>query len=369
MPIDTQLADTLSPETVTNTIVEQNMMLDTRGATIDSVLPLHVMGDSEEVYFRKDNTLLPLSSAGLTGEAPVGYMGDMAKQYRNVSTYRNKVNPAEQGANFELNTGPELLDLYEWAGDYLERRMRLRREVTGWRGDADVEGFIGREGDAAHSDIPTDHVITSSAEYSDGSNSDPHGDFMAVQEEVDINGVRLEEMGTPTAYMPPSVLYDLLSHPDLESRVSGVNIQNLNAETLTQVLPIPDIEVVYTKTTRTNSNGEPVDASGNVVSDPEDAAKDNVLTPYDSAAGETKRNIVYGAPGDISGVMPVLTDRLSEVMEAVPNMPGEFSVDDTLGFMVHQWADPNQKAAWFEIGQEVGVELHAGENWGIIQDI
>lgn len=369
MPIDNQLADALSPETVTNTIVEQNMMLDTRGATIDSVLPLHVMGDSEEVYFRKDNTLLPLSRAGLTGEAPVGYMGDMAKEYRNVSTYRNKVNPAEQGANFELNTGPQLLDLYDWAGNYLERRMRLRREVTGWRGDADVDGFVGEEGDDAHADIPTDHVITSSAEYSDGTNSDPHGDFRAAAEVVDIDGVRLEEMGTPGAYMSPGTLYDLVEHPDLEDRFSGVNVQNLTEETLTQVLPIPNIEVVYTKTTRTNANGEPVDSSGNVVEDPENAAKDNVLEPYDAGAGETKRNIVFGAPGDISGVMPVLTDRLSEVMEAVPNMPGEFSVDDTLGFTVHQWADPNEKAAWFEIGQECGVELHAGENWAVIQDI
>lgn len=363
-------ADELSPQTVRNQIVRDLSQLQTRGPRIDDVLPTIVLEDSEETYYRMDSAALPMRQTALNAEAPIGDTEDLSEDQYSVDTFKKKRSP-ERGADFELNTDEDLLNAFQWCVNQLERELRMTREIAGWQGLDDVDGLIGEDGQTAHPSFSTDHVLTPGTAFSDHANSNPQDHFHEADFLIDNDGLMLDEMPAPTAYVPPSVMQDLKQNDDLESRFSGVAVQGLTEEQVANVLPIDNIQTVYTQKVRTNDAGQPIDENDDVVEDRSNAVKDNILEPYDFSAGTQRRNIVFATAGDAAaGGMPVLTDRLDNIVQRGDESPnGSWAVDNTLGFITQSWWEEDPASTWYKIAQEFGVEIVRPENWVVIQDI
>lgn len=358
-------ADLLSPKTVRNEIVRDiDNMSRMDGLAATDVFPLVALSDSEEKFYKMDGIRTGMQPAGLTSESPVGNIGKLTQDNITVSTYKQKISP-EKGVDTELNTDEEILRLFEASADFLREDLMLTRERITWQGDSNVDGMIGSGGTTAHPDLDSSHVLTSTGDYSTQT-TEIQGDFMEADFQITDDGTALSEAGTLTAYMSPSVMYDLKQNDDLESRFGGVEVQGLTDEQVASVLPFDNIETVRTKLVRTDSNGQPVDDTGSVVNDPTNAAVDNVLEPHNGT--EQKRNIVIGAPGEVSGFIPFFVDRLSEMADNAPPS-GDMSVDTTNGFMTQTWTQNDPAVSWFKIAQEVGFHLMRPDNWVVIQDV
>lgn len=361
-------ADLLSPKTVRNEIVRDidNMSrMDEIHST--DVFPLVALSDSEETFYKMDGIRTGMEAAGLTSESPVGNIENLSEDDITVSTYKQKISP-EKGVDTELNTQEEILRLFEAAADFLREDLMLTRDRVAWRGDAQIDGMIGPDGVTPHPDLPSDHVISPSTAYSDTANSTPQEDFIESDFLITEDGTRLSDAGMLTAYVPPSVMYDLKRNDDLEARFSGVEVRGLTDQQVANVIPFDQIEVVRTKLVRTDDNGQPIDDEDNPVDEPEDAAVDNVLEPYDYDSGTTRRNVVIGAPGEVSGFMPFFVDRLSEMADNAPPS-GDMSVDTSRGFMTQTWTDHDPAVSWLKIAQEIGFHLHRPDNWVVLQDV
>jgi len=363
-------ADELSPETVRNQIVRDLSQLDTRGPSITDVLPTIVLTDSEETYYRMNSGALPMRQTALSAEAPVGDTEDLSKDQYSVDTFKKKRSP-ERGADFEVNTDEDLLNAFNYCVDQLQRELRVTREVAGWRGLDDVDGFIGEDGQTAHPALDSSHVLKPATAFSDTANATPQNVFHDADELVDTEGTMLDELPAPTSYVPPSVATDLKKNNDLEDRFSGVAVQGLTEEQVANVLPIDNMVKVYTKVVRTNAEGEPIDENDNVVDERENAVKDNILEPYDVSAGTQRRNILFGTAGDPRAAgMPVLTDRLDNIGQRGGEEPnGSWSVDTSMGFVTQSWWENDPPQTWYKVAQEFGVEMVRPENWVVIQDI
>lgn len=363
-------ADELSPETVRNQIVRDLNQLDTRGPSIADVMPTIVLTDSEETYYRSNSGVLPMRQTALSAEAPIGDTEDLSKDQYSVDTFQKKRSP-ERGADFELNTDEDLLNAFNWCVDQLQRELRITRELAGWRGLDDVDGLIGPDGQTAHPALDSSHVLTPATAFSDTANSTPQNVFHDADELVDTEGTLLDQMSAPTTYVPPSVMTDLKKNEDLQDRFTGVGTQGLTENQVANILPVDNIQKVYTKVIRTNADGQPIDENGNVVEERENAVKDNILEPYDPDAGTTRRNIVFGTGGDArSAGMPVLTDRLDNIVQRGGEEPtGSWSVDTSMGFVTQSWWNEDPPQTWYKVAQEIGVEMVRPENWVVIQDI
>jgi hypothetical protein len=361
-------ADLLSPKTVRNEIVRDidNMSRMGELAATD-VFPLVALSDSEEKFYKMDGIRTGMQAAGLTSESPVGNIEKLTEDNITVSTYKQKISP-EKGVDTELNTQQEILRLFEAAADFLREDLMLTREKVTWQGDTEIDGMIGPDGQTPHPDLNSSHVLTPTTAYSDLANSAPQDDFIEADYLVTDDGTALQEAGMLTAYVSPSVMYDLKRNDDLESRFSGVEVQGLTEQQVGNVLPFDRIQPVRTKLVRTNENGEPIDDTDTVVDDPTNAATDNVLEPYDASAGTKRRNIVIGAPGEVSAFIPFFVDRLSEMADNAPPS-GDMSVDETRGFMTQTWTTNDPAVSWLKIAQEVGFHLMRPDNWVVIQDI
>jgi len=329
-----------------------------------------VLTDSEETYYRREGHVLPMRKVDLGAESPVGDNEDLDTDQMNVDTFKKKRSP-EKGADFELNTDADLMNAFDQAVEVLRKELMITRELVAWQGLDGTEGMIGSDGQTANSDLDSDNVITPGTAYSDHANASPQDDFISAEEEIDTNGTDLNELPAITAYIPPSVEADLKQNDDLESRFSGVQVQRLSMEQIADVIPFDNIETVYTKEVRTNDAGQPFDGSDNVVDDRKNAVLDNVLEPYDNSNSTVRRNIVIGTAGDPGAAgMPVLTGRLENVVSRSGQDPlGDFSVDNSMGFVTQSWFDPDPSVTWFKVAQEIGFELVRPENWVIIQDI
>jgi len=361
-------ADLLSPKTVRNEIVRDidNMSrMDELHAT--DVFPLVALSDSEEKFYKMDGLRTGMQAAGLTSESPVGNIEALTEDNISVSTYKQKISP-EKGVDTELNTSEEILRLFEAAADYLREDLMLTRSRIAWQGDAQVDGMVGPDGQSAHPDIDSSHVLTPTTAYSDLANSAPQDDFVEADYLITDDGTALSEAGMLTAYMSPSVMYDLKRNDSLENRFSGVEVRGLTEQQVANVLPFDQIETVRTQLVRTNDNGEPIDETDTVVTDPGDAATDNVLEPYDYSSGTKRRNIVIGAPGEVSAFIPFFVDRLGEMADNAPPS-GDMSVDETNGFITQTWTQNDPTISWLKIMQEVGFHLHRPDNWVVIQDV
>jgi hypothetical protein len=361
-------ADTISPKTLRNEIVRDLDNQNRQNALIaPEVFPLVELSDSSETYFTMDGGEMPLPRGDLAAESTVVDMDDIDENQIDVETFKAKISP-EKGADTELNTDQEILNLFEAAADTLRLRLDIARSMVAWRGYGGIDGMIGQEGQTAHPDIDASHVFTSLTSFDQTGSATPQDGFIDAQFQITNDGDMLDQAGQITAYMSPSTLRDLKKNDDLESRFSGVDTQGLTEDQVANILPVDRIQEVRTQVIRTNANGEPIDGSDNVVEDPSNAVKDNILEPYDESGGVQRRNVVIGAPGRVSAFIPWFADRLAEHGEQAPP-GGDFAVDMSNGFLTQMWTENDPLVTWFKIAQEIGFHIHRPDNWAILQDI
>jgi len=358
-------ANLRSPEAIQNRIVRQLQQIDGGNRLVTSeIFPLVELSDSRETHFTMDGLRTTMRQTDLASESPVGDIGDLGERDLSVSTFKKKIQ-AEKGVDTELNSQREILNLFNAISDALMEDVLMTRAQVAWQGtiNGDIDGIIGTEGATAHPEIPSSHVLTPSTAYSDSANSTPLNDFIDAESLISQDGSALEQAGSITAYMSPNVVRDMKLNDDLASDYDS--IAALTEQQLADSFQIDRIRPIRTQLPRFNSDGEPVDASGDVVADPANAARDNVLEPHD---GNTNvRNIVITAPGQASAFMPWFLDRLNEMGQQAPH--GDVSVDSANGWMTQTWTENDPLVTWFAAKQEIGFHIMRGDNFVVIQDI
>lgn len=363
MPYTLHEANLHSPEAIMNRVVRRiNQMQDDARLVTNDVFPLVELGDTREKHFTMDGMRTGMTRTSIASESPVGDVEALGEKDVTVDTYKKKISP-EKGVDTELNSQTEILNLFNAVADALMEDVLLTRARLSWQGDDAVPGVIGPDGVTPHPDIPSDHVATPSTPYSDTENATPVVDFVDAEYRITDDGSALGEAGPVTGYISPSVLRDLKLNDDIQDQYQ--NIRALSEQQLTDTFQVDRLEVIRTKLTRTNDDGEPIDEDDNVVEHPEDAARDNVLEPYDGT--DTVRNVVIGAPGQVSAFMPWFLDRLAEHGDAAPS--GEVSIDATNGWMTQTWTQNDPLVSWYKAAQEIGFHMMRGQNWYVIQDI
>jgi hypothetical protein len=320
------------------------------------------LSDSQEKHFTHVGIRPGMRESALASESPVGDVEGLGERDVTVETYKKKIQP-EKGVDTELNSQVEILNLFNAVADALMEDVLLTRAEMAWRGLGSVDGMIGSDGLTAHPEIDASHVATPSTAYSDTANSTPITDLIDAEYRINEDGSALGQAGPMTAWMSPSVLRDLKLNDDIQSEYD--NVRALTQEQLADAFQLDRIRIVRTQVVRRDSNGEPIDENGDLVDDLTNAARDNILEPYDGT--DQARNIVVGAPGQVSAFMPWFLDRLAERGSAVPQ--GDVSVDATNGWMTQTWTDVDPMATWFKAAQEIGFHVTRGDNWYVIQDI
>ena len=365
MPFTLQDANLHSPEAIMNRIVRELNQMDDEGRLItNTIFPLVELSDTTEKHFTHVGIRPGMRQTAISAESPVGDIEGLGERDVTVDTFKKKIQP-EKGVNTELNSQVEILNLFNAVSDALMEDILLTRAEIAWRGLGDVDGMIGADGATAHPEIPDTHVETPGTAYSDTANSTPIEDMIDAEYRINEDGSALGRAGPITAFLTPSELRDLKLNEDLQSEYDDVRA--LSESQLTDAFQIDRLQVVRTQVVRRNADGVPIDGDGNVVDDMEDAATDNVLEPYDPGADTTRRNILIGAPGQVSAFMPWFLDRLAERGAAAPN--GDVSVDASNGWMTQTWTDNDPLATWFKAAQEIGFHVTRGGNWYVIQDI
>lgn len=361
-------AEELSPKRLQNRIVRQIQNTQGGGQYISTeVFPLHEMGASEEVYHRLSNLRAPMPTTSIGSESPTGGIEGLEEDKMTVQTLKEKISP-EKGVNATLNSQQDILNVAGYIADSLRVDLARSRSFMTWRAYGGEPGIIGAEGATAHPKIPTSHVLTPSTAFSDTANSTPHDVFMDAARAISEDGSAFDQLGGQIdAYVPTSVVWDLKKNDDLEQRFSGVDVQNLDASALSEVLPINgQVHEIRTKVPRTNGNGEPIDENGNVVK-AENAVDDNILEPWDDSAGAQVRNIALGMFGEPTAVQPWYPERLADHIGATPS--GLWSVNTGEGFLVQSWTQHDPAISWRKIASETGFEVIRGENLAVIQDV
>lgn len=365
MPWTLRDANLHSPEAIMNRIVRRIDQMDDDGRLVStSVFPLVEMSDSKEKHFTMDGIRPGMRQTALASESPIGDIEGLGERDVTVDTFKKKIQP-EKGVDTELNSQQEILNLFNAAADALMEDILMTRAEMAWRGLGDVDGMIGTDGQTAHPEIPSTHVATPATKYDDTANSTPILDFVDAEYRISEDGSALGRAGPTTVHLPPSVLKDLKLNDDIQSEYD--NVRALSEQQLTDAFQVDRIRQIRTQVIRRNANGEPVDTNGNTVDDLGDAATDNILEPYDVGADTKRRNIVIGAPGQVSAFMPWFLDRLAERGSAAPS--GDVAVDATNGWMTQTWTDNDPIVSWFKAAQEIGFHVTRGDNWYIIQDI
>lgn len=353
-----------SPRAIRNEIVRQVDNMNRESAYIaDQVFPLVELSDNEETYFTMNGVKMPMSRSTLGAESDVVYLEDLGEDQVDVDVFKAKTAP-ERGANQKLNNEQEILNLFDQAAATLREKLMLTRSLVAWQGLDGIDGLIGQDGQTAHPDMDSTHVITGS-DYSATGSSTPVDDFIEAEYQISDDGNQLDQAGPMTAYLSPSLLRDLKLNDDLQSNWD--NISALNEDQLSTALQIDQIREVRTKVARTNANGEPIDDSGNVVDKPENAATDNILEPWDAANSTNRRNVVIMAPGMVTAFIPWFLENLVDVASD-EDVPGTFAVDENQGFFTQSWVPADPMVRWFKIVQEIGFHLWRPENIAIIQD-
>lgn len=372
MPFTLKTAGLLSPDTLRNDIVQEyNQTGGDESVSATDVFPLVELSNPTEKFFRDYVARLPMQQTSLTSESPISDLSDLVEDDVSVHTYKRKISP-EKGVDTELNSEQEVLRLYQRAVNVLQMDVRLTREIISWQGDQYTDGMIGPNGATAHPELPAANVIAPATPYSDTANSTPHEDLMEAEFRIDESNTPMDGMGPITAFMSPSVLYDLKRNDDLEGRFAGVEVQGLTTEQVEGIIPFEEIELIRQQVVRTDAAGQPIDEAGAVVDDPRDAAKDNILEPWDpslnAGAGGNRRNIVIGRPGPNSAMIPWFADRLAEHANNAPPS-GDFAVDTNEGLLTQVWTENDPVISWLKVAQEIGFELLRPEAWSVIQNV
>ena len=371
MPFTLKKAGLLSPKLLRNEIVtdlDQAARREGEGvANTQEVFPMQQLDADREVYYREHGGVAPMQPVSLDSESPIMDLQDIDEDDVTISPYKAKVSP-EKGANTKLNSVNEIRDLYQYAAQRLRQNVKVTRDLVAWQGDENIDGMIGPDGITPHPSLRDDHVITPDVPFSDQTNSSPQQHFQMAELLIDEDGSALDTAGPMTAYMTPSMLYDLKLNADLSDRFTGVEVQGLTQNQVANILPFDRIRKVRMQVPRMDDLGRPVDAAGNPVDDPQDAEYDNVLEPYDPVADTTRRNILIGTPGNVSAFMPWFSQRLSEMAQnAEPT--GQFAVDNNAGIVTQTWTDTDPAISWLKVAQEIGLEVIRPNNFVLMQDV
>lgn len=364
----------LTPEVLRNEIVQNVDQMERiqvgNGdgfASAMSTFPLVNLDDPDEGYYTVGGVRGPMNSTKRDAESPIGTLDLPSKQNVDTEPYKKKYNP-EKGTETALKDAP--FSMFSRAASVLRLELFLTREQITWRGDSAVDGLIGQHGTSAHPAIPTGNVDTPATAWSDQANATIYKDMANIAHGVKTNGRLFTEQSMPYAFVGPDVMRDMRLNDDLQSRLSANRNKNLGVEDLNSVLTddIAGVQQVMVYVPRTNANGEMIDDAGNVVDDADDAALDNILEPWDPAAGAKKRNVVIGRPGAGSAFIPWFGDALAEHATNVPPS-GRIAVDNDNGFITQIWSTNDPVTSWFKAMQEVGFHLQTPENWAVLQNV
>lgn len=369
-----QNAQNLTAEVLRNEIVsnvdqmERIEVGDGEFASAMTEFPLVNLDDPQQAFYTLDTVRGPMESSALNSEAPLGSL-ELPDRGEAVETepYKKKYNP-EKGVNTTLADSP--YTVFGHAASVIRLELFVTREQITWRGDRNIDGFIGQYGTSPHPDLPADQVVTPANAWSDTVNSTPYDDVTSITYQIMNNGRLFEGDPAPNLYLSPSVARDLKRSDDMENRVSGLRIEALGLDDVSEVFDesLGRIRRVMVYVPRTNANGEYIDDTGTVVEEAQDAALDNILEPWDPAAGAQRRHAVIGRPGVNSAYVPWFLDRLNEyAQDAPPN--GDLSIDGQNGFLTQIWSENDPLTSWFKGMQEVGFQLETPQNWGILTDL
>lgn len=358
-------AQSLSPKRIQNRIVRDIDNLTRTGSYVmNDAFPLYRMGDYQEIYHRMSGLRPAMKGSSLASESPIQALEGLSEDQMNITTLKEKISP-EKALDQTLNANTNILNVAQLVSDALRTDMLNSRALMAWRGYNGVDGIIGEDGTSSHDDIATSHTLTGN-DFSDETNSTPHSVFSEAEELISTDGDFSGNVGPVTAYVPTSVYWDLVRNDNLESRMSDMAAQTIdNVNELETVLSIDNIVEVRTQVPRTNTNGEPVDSSGTVV-DFTEAEQENILEPIDDT-GTEQRNVVVGAFGPDSGVMPWLVDRLADHIGSAPT--GQWSVNMSEGFLLQGWTGHDPAVSWRKIAQEIGLELIEPDNYVVMQGV
>lgn len=379
MPATLTDAQNLTPEVLRNEIVREVDQMDrieagsqARFASALSVFPLVNLDNPQEAWYTHGGVRAPMSSSSLTSESPLGTLDLPSKDDITTDHYKKKYAP-EKGVETDLDDTP--YSIFARAADVIRTEIFLTREQITWRGDDTVDGLTGQYGDTPHPELDSDHVMNVSTAWSDTANSTPYDDVTSLAFEVINNGSlfgdgMMGSPGVPNLYASPSLIRDMRQSDALESRVEGVRTKTLDRNDVLDLLgnDINSIQEVRVYVPRTNANGEPIDDAGNVVDDYDDAARDNILEPYDPSSSTTRRNAVIGMPGAGSAFVPWFSEQLAERATDAP-MTSDIAMDDQNGFFTQMWTGDDPIQSYFKGAQSIGFHLQEPENWAILSGV
>lgn len=367
-------AEELSPKRIQNRIVRDVDNLSRSGAYLmNEAFPLYQMGDYEEVYHRLRGLRAPMPGSTLVSESPIAGLEGLSEDEMNVTPLKQKISP-EKAVSAVLNANADIMDIANVVSMALRTDLLTSRSLMAWRGYNGVPGMIGEDGLTAHPKLSGSHVLTGS-DFSDTANSQPHDVFSNAVERISKDGKRSGDVGPVTAYVPTNVFWDLMRNDSLESRLPTDSTQTVNgANELETALSIDRVVEIRTKVPRTNDQGEPIaedpdpsDSTPPPVVPVDEAEEDNILEPWDTSSATANRNIVVGAFGRDSGVMPWLVERLADHIGAAPM--GDFALNMQEGFLMQGWTQPDPVISWRKMAQEIGLELIRPDNYVVIQDV
>lgn len=369
-----QNLDLLRPEVVRNQMIDSVDQMDyielgnqNQYASAMSVFPTVNLDDPTESYYTYDSVTDAMEPVGFDAEAPLMSIDLPDQGDISVEGYKEAFNPRK---GVETHASGLPFSPFQRGISKLNVKIWLTRELITWRGDGAVEGLIGPYGDTPHSDLLTDNVRPASTAWSDADLATPSEDIEDLSFDIVTNGMLSNGNVKPSIFMGPRALKDLKRTQDMEDKLPDNRYQQVNQQALNDILS-EDIDNIYSVMVyypRTNADGQFLDEAGNIVEKAKDAAKDNILEPYDPVADTIRRNVVVGRPGAGSAFIPWFNDRLTEDV-GPGEVNGNMSVDGQNGFLTYVYKDNPTRNTYVSAEQEIGFELMRPENWGLITGV
>lgn len=232
-------AGLLSPKTLRNEIVENVDQLDRiqvgdagQYASANSVFPAVDLDAPTESYWILGGATDAMDHVPYNSESPTGALGDISEKDITTEGYKEKLAP-EKEIDAKLNSNRQAISLYQWAARQLRTALFLTREKIAWQGDDVVDGMIGMDGQTAHPEIPTDHVLTPTTAFSDTTNATPYDVLTEASYLLEKGYQGFMEGDAPTAvemYVSPSVWRDIKQNDKMADRFTGVEVRGLTGE-------------------------------------------------------------------------------------------------------------------------------------------
>lgn len=370
-----QNTDGLTPEVLRNTMVEtinQMNRITVNGdggyASALTVFPMVNMNSPEEGYYTFGGVTGGMPAAAPDAESPIGALTLPSKASYDTHSYKRKINPKKE-VEVELDAANAPFSLFQYGSSYLRSETFIRREINTWRGDENVDGLIGPDGQTPHPDISDEgNAYTSLTGWDDRTASDPYQNVLDISHDIKTQGLFEANENRPVMFAGPDVIRDMRLNESLRDRLGVTRDSTLNTADVSGLMgdDISGIREVAVQVPRTNGDGELVDDEGNVVDEAEDAAMDNILEPYDVDAGTKRRNVVIGSPGVESAFCPWYLEKLTKTADNTP-MTSSVSVDNQRGFLTQMWASDDPIETWMAAKQDFGFHVRRPQNWAIAQ--